>query len=959
MKAERWQRINDLFQSAAERAPEERATFLDEACYGDENLRREVKSLIASYERAGNFIESPAFEVAPELLTSDRTGALVGELIGHYRIESLLGVGGMGEVYLARDELLGRKVALKLLPERLTTDETQLSRFKSEARTASALNHPNILTVYEIGTEDERHFIATEFIEGVTLRASLARGRMNLHDALEIAVQVASALAAAHGSGIVHRDIKPENIMQRHDGYVKVLDFGIAKLTEQQPVSGEHDTKKTSLVLGTARYMSPEQTRDESVDTRSDIWSLGVVLYEMVVGIPPFSGATTGDCVASILKTEPAPLWGVLADVPIRLQSIVRKALRKNPAERYQTTRELLADLRNLKRELEAKGASPHTEAHPVIRKIKRHKRGALFALAALMLAAAGFAYSFYFVAPAQPPTEKSIAVLPFEDLSKDKEDAYFADGVQDDVLTKLAKIGTLKVISRTSVMSYRGADNARQIGAALRVSYVLEGSVRRSGGRVRVNAQLIDTRTDMHVWADEYDRDLNDVFAIQSEIAQKIAEQLHAKMSAGERLAVEEPPTRDLVGYDLYVHARSLIDEFEYGVTSDRRQGSDLFQAVDLLNQAIARDPAFLLAYCRLAEAHDEIYFQNFDHTPSRLELANSAINSAFRLKLDSGEAHLARAVHLYHGYLDYDHARDELAVAVRSLPNDARLFEWSAYVDRRQGRWHDALRNFQRASELDPRNVRILTSAAVTYAMMRKYKESTDTLDRLIALEPNNIAHRVRRAWFNFHERGDPRPVHDLLENDLMDDPTSARGRFFLALYERDASAADRALAILGEDSLSARNIGGMEFSRRYAEALVARMKGDAAAARAAFTIARAQQQEAVGAKPDNGPILCVLGLIDAGLGRKEEALREGRRAIELAPVAKDSGNGADVLYFFAVICAWTGERDLAIEQLQTLAKLPASLSYGDLRLSPYWDPLRGDPHFEKIVASLAPKE
>src|ERR1700720_3729979 len=310
MKGERWQQVNDLSQSAAGRAPEERALFLDEGCRGDEGLRREVESLLASYERAENFIESPAFEVAPELLTNDRAGALVGELIGHYRIESLLGVGGMGEVYLARDERLGRKVALKLLPEHLTADETQLSRFKTEARSASALNHPNILTVYEIGAEGNRHFIAAEFIQGMTLRASLACGRMNLHSALEIAVQVASALAAAHETGVVHRDIKPENVMLRPDGYVKVLDFGIAKLAEQGPAPnlGEVGTTavlrtRPGLVLGTARYMSPEQTRGQTVDARSDIWSLGVVIYEMIAGIPPFHGETPSDCIACILKT--------------------------------------------------------------------------------------------------------------------------------------------------------------------------------------------------------------------------------------------------------------------------------------------------------------------------------------------------------------------------------------------------------------------------------------------------------------------------------------------------------------------------------------------------------------------------------------------------------------------------------------------------------------------------------
>src|SRR5256714_2154634 len=350
MEPELWQRITDLFDEAMTRGPKERIAFLEEACEGDRDLRKQVERLVKFHEKSGDFLESSAFADAPELLTDDLASASVGELIGHYRIESLIGIGGMGEVYLARDERLGRKVALKLLPARLTADETQLSRFKTEARAASALNHPNILTVYEIGAEGNRQFIAMEFIEGMTLRASLVRGRMNLPAALEIAVQVASALAAAHEAGVVHRDIKPENIMLRPDGYAKVLDFGIAKLTEQRLASDDHTVETTGvlqtrpgLVLGTARYMSPEQARGQKVDVRTDIWSLGVVFYEMVGGSPPFRGDTPSDCIASILTTEPPPLSGVLTDVPLKLESILQKALRKSSDGRYQTIQEMLA----------------------------------------------------------------------------------------------------------------------------------------------------------------------------------------------------------------------------------------------------------------------------------------------------------------------------------------------------------------------------------------------------------------------------------------------------------------------------------------------------------------------------------------------------------------------------------------------------------------------------------------
>src|SRR6476661_2137716 len=431
MEPGRWGRITDIYHATIARPPEERASFLGDECHGDESLRKQVEAMVKSHERSGNFIESPAFAVAPELLIDERTGDLVGQSIGHYRIESLLGVGGMGEVYLARDERLGRKVALNLLPEHVTADETQLSRFKSEARAASALNHPNILTVYEISTDGNRQFIATEFIEGVTLRAWLADGRMNLCAALEIAVQVASALAAAHEAGVVHRDVKPENIMLRPDGYAKVLDFGIAKLAEEGRAREDHELATTSglqtrpgLVLGTGRYMSPEQARGQKVDARSDIWSLGVVLYEMLVGIPPFLGETPSDCIASILTKELPPLSGVLPDVPLKLEEILQKALRKDRDERYQTARELLGDLRSLKGELELAGSA---RAGLIVRQMKRHKRGVLLMLAVAILAAATFAYFFFFVTSVRSANEKSIAVLPFENLSEEKSNAYFA----------------------------------------------------------------------------------------------------------------------------------------------------------------------------------------------------------------------------------------------------------------------------------------------------------------------------------------------------------------------------------------------------------------------------------------------------------------------------------------------------------------------------------------------------
>jgi TolB-like protein/Flp pilus assembly protein TadD len=551
------------------------------------------------------------------------------------------------------------------------------------------------------------------------------------------------------------------------------------------------------------------------------------------------------------------------------------------------------------------------------------------------------------------------IAVLPFENLDEQKENVAFVDGLQDDILTKLAKIGDLKVISRTSVMEYRGKRNLRQIGNDLRVSHVLEGSVRRAGTHLRLNAQLIDTRTDTHVWAEQYDHDLNDVFAVQSEIAEKVAKQLHAKVSASERASIEERPTHDLVAYEFYARAVSLIYNAQ---VPDESLGLDteksLSEAVDLLNKAVARDPNFFLAYCQLAFAHDLV-----GNTPEHLALAQSAIDSAFRLRPDSGEAHLALGWHLYWGYLDYDRARAELARAQQSLPNNPRVYELAGSMDRSQRRWTDAIHNLERACELDPRNFPYLVNLGSTYLVLHDYDQHAKIMDRIVALLPERRRERIFRASVEVYRRADTGPWRAEIEKILTHeagsekDPVMAGQRYTLALYDRDWDTASSLAPVLSQKN-------SLEWSfpqlgRDFWVGVVARLKGDETSARAAFMRARAQQQEQIRDHPDDVTLLVDLGLIDAGLGRKEEALSEGRRAMELAPSVKDSGTEPYVKRCFVIICAWTGERELAFGQLEALVKTPGAHTYGNFRLSPLWDPLRGDPRFEKIVASLAPKE
>ena len=558
---------------------------------------------------------------------------------------------------------------------------------------------------------------------------------------------------------------------------------------------------------------------------------------------------------------------------------------------------------------------------------------------------------------------DKSIAVLPFENLSEEKQNEYFTDGVQDEILTDLAKIADLKVISRTSVMQYKSgvARNLRKIGEELGVAHVVEGSVQRAAKKIRVNAQLIDARTDAHLWAQTYDRDLADVFAIQSEIAKAIADQLQAKLSPNEKKAIEQPPTTDLAAFDLYSRAKSLLLTAGFSATAD----SDRRKAIELLEEAVKRDPSFFDAYCQLAYAHEQLYATSgSDHTPARLALAEAAVQAATRLRPDAAETHLARAHYLYFGLRDYAGALAELEIARRGLPNDPRLFELTGYILRRRGQREEGLQNLQRAVDLDPRNFYILQQIAISYENLRRYAEAIAALDRVLTIVPDNAETRANRELDYLYWKADTRPLHQTINAILAQGPnaivSAADLWFFCALAERDPAAAERALVTLGDNPCWGEST--IILSHNFGEGLLARMTKDEARARTAFEAARAQQEKIVQAQPDYGPALCVLGLIDAALGRKELALDEGRRAIALTPAEKDVYNGSYVLQYFAITAAWAGEKELALQQLEAGLRAPATsdmLSYGALKLFPVWDPLRGDPRFEKIVASLAPKE
>jgi TolB-like protein/tRNA A-37 threonylcarbamoyl transferase component Bud32 len=888
--------------------------------------------------------------------------------LGNYEIFEEIGRGGMGVIYRARQRHSRRIVALKRVLTYHADSHETLARFRREAEAAASLDHPNILPIYEVSeTKDGLPFFSMKLATGGSLRTIGPGLRAKPRECVRLMAKIARAIDYAHAQKILHRDLQPGNILLDARGEPMVSDFGLAKWLDE-----ESDLTRTLTTFGTPGFIAPEPAEGAGFSPAADIYSLGAILFNLLAGRPPFMGPNALSIIRQA-SASPAPKLRVFAPALGRdLETIVARCLERDPKARYQTAGALAEDL---ERWLAGRPivARPVSVPARVWRWSRRNPTLATAAAGCLLLGVAVVWLVRELIAPAQEVRipEKSIAVLPFENLSQDQQNAYFAAGVQDEILSDLAKIADLKVISRTSVMQYKSGvtRNLRQIAQQLGVANVLEGSVQRVGQRVRVNAQLVDARSDQHLWAQTYDRDLVDVFAIQSEIAQTIAVQLQAKISEREKAAIAQPPTTDLVANALYVQAREVVFK-EPGP-----QHQSWLEAVRLLEEAVARDPHFLLAYCELGRLHLLLFDNGYDHTPARRELANAAIQNAVRLQPDAGEVHRALALYAYKGFFDYDRARAELELARRTLPNDAEIYNITGRIDCRQGRWTEAIRNLERAVELDPRNWGFLGNAAFTYRDLRRYSKSSELIERwVVVAPPNKWWTRMTRTGEPFRERADVRPMRKELsailaqiafarENNLEQpeaakDSDFAEALFFCAMAERDSVAVNRAIDLIPAEGILLYNYKSIIYPREWFVGVAARAFNDTAAAHTSFTAARAIAEKIVSDQPDNEGAWILLGLIDAGLGRKEEALREGRRACELLPLSRDAVVGPILVTNLASIYAWTGEKDLALEQLALSAQIPAGVTYGDLKLDPQWDPLRGDPRFQKIVASLAPK-
>jgi TolB-like protein/Flp pilus assembly protein TadD len=559
-------------------------------------------------------------------------------------------------------------------------------------------------------------------------------------------------------------------------------------------------------------------------------------------------------------------------------------------------------------------------------------------------------------------PIEKSVAVLPFESLSESKSDAYFADGVQDEILNNLAKIAQLKVISRTSVMQYRTDTkrDLRQIATALGVANVLEGTVRRDGNHVRVSTELIDARNDNTIWADSYDRDLTNIFAIQSEIAQTVASRLSARLSPEEENRISEKPTDNSEAYDLYLHAKQLLEaNYNYWVLP-KSEKEIYSKIIGLLEQAIQKDRKFALAYCLIAKAHDILYFDRTDHSPERRALGDAAVDEALRLRPDLAEAHLAMAAHLYYCYRDFERARVQVGIAAEALSNNSALHELTALIARVRGRWENAVAGLETAITLDPQNPELVGILVETYRWLRRYQDAERIEDRLFAIEPDKPEHRTSKAWWTFVETADvktARAAYEVLPSSVKDDPGVASDRAYLAMCARDFDAAEQVVRESSGQEIGF--VGGALVPHQIFALWIEFLRGNHPTPNQ-FGAAREQLSRKVEADPSNPYLMTALAYADMALGRKGESIQEGKRAMEMRPISEDAFNGPDVAAYVSMLYALSNQLDSAFDQLNILVKIPSGLpNYGDLKTSPGWDPLRKDPRFDKLLAELAPRD
>jgi eukaryotic-like serine/threonine-protein kinase len=869
---------------------------------------------------------------------------MLGKTVSHYKVLEKLGQGGMGVVYKAFDSKLERTVAIKFLPSHIGSDEADKQRFINEAKAASSLDHSHICTVYAIDETDEGTlFIVMAYYEGIPLGDLIEKGPLPIGDLLNYSSQIAAGLQKAHGTGIVHRDLKPDNLLITDGDQVKIIDFGLAKAANQSLIT------KTGTTLGTAPYMSPEQAQGLNVDHRTDIWSLGVVLYEMITGQRPFKSEYESALVYSILNETPEPVTAIRTGVPMELERIVHKCLEKDPNNRYQHADELIVDLRKVERELTSGKQQSTSEVRSgsatgiiTAKNPSKITRPILLAVAAMLIAIAGF----YYITGEKPEVAdlvQSIAVLPLENLSPDPDDAFFSAGMHEDIIIQLSKISGLQVIARSSVMGYEaGQRNIRNISGELGVNNILEGSVRRAADRVRVNVSLTDIRTNRTLWAETYDRNLTDIFSIQSEIAFEIARALETRLSDSEEELIGRQPTRITEAYELYLRAR---EQFNIPGTI----GDNFINAERFLKRAVELDPEFAQAYALLSRVYSSKWWFNLDKSDQIRELSLSNAERAFTLVPDLAEAHVAMGYHYYHGYRNYTKALEHFNTALRYQPSNADILSAIGFVQRRLGNFDDSISNLEQALLLDPRNLTILFNNAQSKMVSRRHEEAESDFKKTLNLVPDADVLKVLITLNRILWKGDIEFVRAFfIDNpELMHRVTGdwIRLKFLIGDFDGIIQTVNTVPDELFEGNL-------FLYTRSFVLALTHHYSGNPDLAEGYYLEALNEYLEMPESLHDDPRYLSALGRIYAGLNMEREAIENGIKAVNNIVEIVDALEAPPYRNELAFIYSALQMPAEAVEVLRVLLSEPGYMTIPRLKIEPAWNSIRETPEFVQLM-------
>ena len=873
---------------------------------------------------------------------------------GDYELLEEIGRGGQGVVYRAHQKSLNRTVALKVIGLGPWATEAHLKRFRREAEAAASLDHPLIVPIHEVGERDGCCYFSMNFVEGGQLDEVVRREPMPIRHAVELIAKVARTVHYAHEHGILHRDIKPGNILLDVKGEPHLTDFGLARLVET-----ESTVTRTLDVMGTPSYMAPEQAagNNAAVSSATDIYGLGAVFYQLLTGHPPFTGGTTFETVRLVLDTEPRSPRLINPKVDRDLSTICLKCLEKDPKRRYSSALALAEDLEHwLKHEpIRAKRSGFFTHG----RKWVRRKPAIAVLSAALVALAAVMGWNVWQSELLSRPATKGIAVLPFENLSADPDNAYFADGIQDEILTRLASIADLKVISRTSTQRYQSKPgNLSEIAKQLGVANILEGSVQKAGDQVRVNVQLVNAQTDSHLWADTYDRKLTDIFSVESEIAKGIAESLQAKLTGREEQALAVKPTNNLEAHDAYL--RGLAYALKTAVTPANSLGAQKY-----LREAVRLDPKFALAWSLLSYVDAVGYVTlTLQPTAALREEARQAAETAITLQPNLGEAVMTKGYYHYACLKDYDTALRYFEQARQLMPNSSRIPESLAYVTRRRGQWDRSEAYFNEAERLDPRNVNLMSQHALSYNALRRFTEALRKFDQVLDITPDDVDTLAIKANIAQAE-GDLLRASAILAplRPNVDDSSAVETQVYQAILERrPAQIIPRLKEILAKPDPA---LGYINSKLRFWLGWAQEVAGDHTAAQETWRQARNELESFLKEQPDNYRLIGDLALTYMGLGDKVAAFKLVERAMAAVPIEKDALAGPIPIEILARVAAQMGESDRAIAALQKLLSIPYGAPLAEnvpltpalLRLDPMFDPLRGDPRFQELCKDKQP--